>query len=69
MYIGLLSILLLCLQFGFTQEVSVFNNSNEYMEHLDLVSNTFLKKKKERKSGVAGSEIIQNEPRSKYQKV
>lgn len=47
MYIGLLSILLLCLQFGFTQEVSVFNNSNEYMEHLDLVSNTFLKKKKE----------------------
>lgn len=46
MYIGLLSILLLCLQFGFTQEVSVFNNSNEYMEHLDLVSNTFLKKKK-----------------------
>lgn len=44
MYIGLLSILLLCLQFGFTQEVLVFNNSNEYMEHLDLVSNTFLKK-------------------------
>lgn len=46
MYTGLLSILLLCLQFGFTQEVLVFNNSNEYMEHLDLVSNT-LKKKKE----------------------
>lgn len=35
------------------------------MEHLDLVF--ILSQKK--KSGVAGSEIIQNEPRSKYQKV
>lgn len=46
-------------------QVLVFNNSSEYMEHLDLVF--ILSQKK--KSGVAGSEIIQNEPRSKYQKV